>query len=98
MTRKYKLESYLFSPTILNFILSTFYFYASFKSFPLIRSIVITSTFPLLPHPIFFYFKNLSLKIHYLYRTIRKILVLLLLYTTNYYMIFINIMLIYSLF
>ena len=82
MTRKYKLESYLFSPTILNFILSTFYFYASFTSFPLI----------------FFYFKNLSLKINYLYRRIRKILVSLLLYTTNYYMIFIDIMLIYSLF
>ena len=75
-----------------------FYFYASFKSFLLIRSIVITSMFTLLPHPIFFYFKNLSLKINYLYRTIRKILVLLLLDATNYYMIFINIMLIYSLF
>ena len=75
-----------------------FYFYASFTSFPLIRSIVITSTFPLLPHPIFFYFKNLSLKINYLYRTIRKILVPLLLYRTNYYMIFINLMFIYLLF
>lgn len=75
-----------------------FYFYASFTSFPLIRSIVITSMFTLLPHPIFFYFKNLSLKINYLYRTIRKKLILLLLYATNYYMIFINIMLNYSLF
>ena len=51
----------------------------------------------LVPIP-FFYFKNLSLKINYLYRTIRKKLILLLLYATNYYMIFINIMLIYSLF